>query len=682
MPDLLLEIGTEEIPARFLPKIEQELSESIVNELTSNRIAFSQVSVMTTFRRIAIIGRELSTLQEDMVSEIKGPPGKVAYDDTGSPTKAASGFAASQNVPVQELFVRDNYVYATVFKKGEETEKVLPGIIINLLQKIHMPIAMRWGYEPQQFIRPVHWIVFLWDHVVLPLTFAGITSGNMTQGHRIFSARDDKGWAKEIIVDAIDNYENLLQQEKVIVNPEKRKSIIIDAIKTISAQEKIEPIIENDKLIEEVMYLTEYPTVLLSKFPEEFLDIPEEVLITTMQKNQKYFPAKVNGKLTNKYFIVAENATQISSQNILAGNNRVLIARLEDAKFFFDEDKKVPLESLLQKLKTIVYQEKLGSLYEKIERDYQIAQWLNIHVFSAAYPDEKIKEAIFLMKVDLVTHMVYEFPELQGIMGQKYALYFEKEVEVAQAIFEHYLPRYAGDSLPMTNLGKICSISDKLDSIVGCFSIGVIPTGSADPYALRRAAQGVVTIIMHNELDLNLSDLITFAESLFKDKKTNAILDFFLQRLRNAFIDQGFSYDIVDAVLAAEKNNIIRIRQCLEVIAAHRGSAMFKELAETAVRLGRISDSSCNDVSPELFQEAEEQSLFSHYFAIKKANEAASDFSAIYKNLENLVPSVKAFFDKVMVMAENEEIRKNRLALVKNIYEEYCRLADFEKIVI
>lgn len=716
MADILFEIGTEEIPARFLPEIEAGLLELLQKEFSERRIPMdaTTIRILTTFRRIVIDIRGMAEKQLDRKAEIKGPPLKIALTSEGDWTKAALGFAAANKVDVGALTQREGYVWASVFEKGGLVKDLIAELILQVLQKLYLPIAMRWGYEKQTFIRPVHWIVFLWNSEVVDFTFAGVKAANKTRGHRIFSSRSENGWAADIDVNSMDDYIAKLNEQSVIVDPAVRKTMIYKAFANLIEVGLDVRCNFQDLLLDEVTYLTEFPLVLQAEFDPKYLEVPNEVLSTTMQKNQKYFPAyeihpgkqPIDYPMSNKYFVISDGdpymlnseSRESRTKNIITGNNKVLTARLEDAKFFYEEDQKHALTDHIEKLKKIVYHEKLGTVYQKLERVVALAKWINRYAVwkdSVSISDNKLEQSAFLLKADLVTKVVYEFPELQGVIGRKYAMAQGYDADVCSAIEEHYWPKGADNSqwVPTTPLGQLLSLAEKIETIVGCYSIGIIPKGSSDPYALRRAAQGIVHILdgfTNDRLScsLDLVAAVHFANTLFNHDVSRPVIEFIWARFRNKcenvipWETTTPTYDVLDAVLAVESHQMERAFARLLCLKDKKADPAFRTLMDSAVRISRLAvKASAEDVDPLLFETAEEKSLYDALFGITSKHKA-QNFERVYQDLLSLVGPITAFFDKVMVMAESEAIRINRLNLLKQLDKNFKRLADFEKIVL
>ncbi len=504
--DLLLEIGTEEIPAKFMPASLSQLESIASTMLNEQRIIYGKVKVLGTPRRLTLIVEEIEEVQADITVESKGPSIKVAYDN-GTATKAAIGFARGQGVAVEELVIRDGYIYAVKELRGQAVTNLLPSIMSDIINALSFPKNMRWANLDIKFVRPIRWIVSLFGNEIIPFSIAGVNSGNKTRGHRFLGQ-------EEIIVDNVADYFQKLQENYVMIDQEERRNVIRCQIEELAVQQGGIADID-EELLQEVIYLVEFPTALCGKFDTDFLKLPKEAIITPMREHQRYFPVlSPNGELL-PVFITVRNGGSDYLSTVQHGNERVLKARLSDAQFFFIEDRKTPLSQRLDRLKSIVFQEGLGTLFDKTQRIKKLA--LMIAEAAGLDLDQTIVRAAELSKADLVTSMVYEFTELQGVMGREYALLDGENKDTAQAIYEHYLPRFSGDSLPQSTAGRAVSIADKMDNIVATFSRGLIPTGSQDPYALRRQALGIVNILIDSKYNLSLAQIIDNSISLVKE---------------------------------------------------------------------------------------------------------------------------------------------------------------------
>ncbi|MFZ7103728.1 MAG: glycine--tRNA ligase subunit beta [Peptococcaceae bacterium] len=688
MRNLLLEIGTEEIPAKFIPPALEQLQEMTRRKFAEARLDYQEIGSYGTPRRIVLFVQGLPDVQKDLIEEAKGPSVKVAYDAGGTPTKAAIGFAKGQGVDVNSLNVKetDNGTYVFALKKiaGQPVLQVLQELLPQLILGINFPKPMRWGSYDIKYARPIRWLVALFGQEVVDFQIADVKSGTRSRGHRFLGS-------EEIIISAAEDYFAQMEENFVIVDPAKRKEIIQRQIKELALSVKGR-IAEDASLLEEIIYLVEYPTALMGGFAEKYLAIPKEAVITPMKEHQRYFPVlRENGELLPK-FITVRNGNREFLDIVQAGNEKVLEARLADAKFFYDEDQKVKLEAYVEKLKTIVFQESLGTIYEKVIRIQKAVQNLTEILHIDAEVAQRALRAAYLAKADLVTSMVYEFPELQGIMGEKYALLSGEDHIVAKAIFEHYLPRNAEDVLPGTLEGTLLSMADKMDTIAGCFAAGIEPTGSQDPYALRRQAAGICNIIMNKNLDISLTSLIEQALANYQDKLElnkevliTGIYNFFEQRVRNVLADRGHRYDVIEAIIIAGYDNLnatlLRAKGLEEV----KGTGNFQKLLTAFTRANNLAKKAESEEINQayLVEDVEKEFYAKLVITRKEVNRAieAQDFPRALASVALLEETINAFFEGVMVMAEDEKIKANRLALLVMITKLVEPIADLTKIV-
>lgn len=591
--DFLLEIGTEELPAKFAPGVLQQLEEKTRKQLQDLRLDFTNLKVYTTPRRMAVLIRDLAEKQTDLATEVKGPAVKAAYDASGNPTKAAQGFARGQGVDPKDLFVQDlngvPYVYARKFEAGKPAAELLPQLCLDLITGLHFPKPMRWADLDFRFARPIRWIIALFGSDVIPLEFVGLTSGRVTRGHRTLG--------HDIEIKEPANYIENLRQVYVMVDPQERKKVIWEQIQKL-AQEAGGTVDEDAELLEEVMHIVEYPTALMGEVADKYMHLPEAVITTPMKEHQRYFPVRGQGGQLLPYFITVRNGGSYALDKVKAGNEKVLKARLEDAAFYYREDQKQPLVHCVDKLEKIVYHDKLGTVRQRVERIRECARTMAEQLGLGTGKKDWIDRTALLAKADLATLMVYDFPELQGIMGAEYAALSGEPEEVATGIREHYQPRFAGDALPQSLTGQVVSIADKLDAIVGSFGIGIQPTGSQDPYALRRQAQGVVGILIEAGWDISLEKLFTASYESFTRQGVTlepaaeilpALREFFLQRLRYVLQEQGFRYDTIDAVLAHGGDSMMRLAQKASILTAKRETPEFTAYAQAFIRCLNLS---------------------------------------------------------------------------------------------
>lgn len=685
--DLLLEIGMEEVPSRFIRAAVEQLADKTSKWLQESRVGFGSVKAYATPRRIAVLVEQVEEKQQDLSEEAKGPSRKIAQDDNGQWTKAALGFARSQNVEPEALFFKElagvEYVHARKSSVGGETSALLSEGLAAIIHSLSFPKNMRWGSWDMRFVRPIRWLVALFGQDVIPLELAGVTAGRTTRGHRFLGQETELSQPSE--------YESKLKAQFVLPDMAERETLVRKQIEDLAAEKGwVVPIKED--LLEEVVFLVEYPTVLFGTFNPDFLSIPQEVLITSMREHQRYFPVlDASGKL-QPYFVTVRNGNARSLEQIAKGNEKVLRARLSDAKFFYEEDQKLPITKALSKLETVVFHEELGTLGDKVRRIVKLADALGGLVGATPEEAAAIHRAAEICKFDLVTAMVYEFPELQGIMGEDYARKAGETEVVAKAVNEHYQPRFSGDAPPESLVGAIVSIADKLDTIAGCFSIGIVPTGSQDPYALRRQAAGIVSIILDKKLPLGLTQLFELAIGIHEEVRplkrsreeiAKDLLESFLLRIRNVLSDRLIRYDITDAVTAAgfdDVNGLVRRALAIRNTVAQ---ADFKQVADAFNRVSNLASKALSqEVSPELFVDPTEHAL---YEAWQKASagvkQADGNEVEALRILAELREPIHAFFDAVMVMAEDEAIRRNRLGLLASIASDIRQLADFSKLV-
>ena len=679
--DLLLEIGTEEVPAHVMPRMLSDLSRLAEDLFKEHRLAYDSLRTIGTPRRSALLVTGLAERQEDVSTETRGPSVAIAFDAEGNPTKAGAGFARGQGIDPSALIQRDGYVYASVHEKGAETAALLTELLPELIRTLPLPNSMRWGDLDFRFIRPIRWIVALYGTEVVPFTLANVTSGNTSRGHRTLAPQ-------EFVIAAPADYEEACKKAYIIVDPERRRAMICAQIsetaKACGGTAEITP-----DLLEEVLYLVEYPTALSGSFEEKYLTLPAEAVITPMRDHQRYFPVKAADGSLLPVFITVRNGGREHLDIVAHGNERVLRARLADARFFFDEDRKKSLAEHREKLKTVVFQQGLGSMYEKTERLMELVTVIvedlapDAAAYEAMAPDAR--RAAELSKADLVTGMVTEFTELQGIMGREYALLDGEKPEVARAIDEQYMPRFAGDELPQSDLGFALSVADKIDNIVGTFSRGKIPTGSQDPFALRRQALGLVLMLIEHESGLLLSDLVEEASDLYDldvslcQKMQVYVADFIRLRLKNVLTERGVRYDVQEAVLTDVDfvaDVPVRAAYVERLLASDGADA----LVQSFVRVGNIARmTETGVVDPALFVAQEEGALHAAY---ERAVAARAEGADTLPAEQALAAAIDAFFDAVMVMDKDERIKANRLSLLKTIDNYLLWTADYSKIVL
>lgn len=681
---LLLEIGTEEVPAHVMPGILSQLKENAAKTFDELRIEYKNIKTLGTPRRSALLVEGLAEQQADLSKENRGPAVNIAFDADGNPTKAAQGFARGQGVKPEELVTKDGYVYAMVHEKGGHTVDLLGDTLKGLVDGLNFPNNMHWADLDYKFIRPLRWLVALYGQDVIDFEVANVKSGRTSRGHRFLSEGDFE------IANAED-YVEACRKASIIVDQNERCEMIRQQIAEVAAANGGQAEV-NEDLLEEVLYLVEYPTALCGKFDEKYLALPAEAVITPMRDHQRYFPVLKDGQLL-PLFITIRNGGKEHLETVQHGNERVLRARLEDAQFFFDEDRKKTLEQHGEKLKTVVFQDGLGTIYDKALRLEVLAGYIADAIGANEQDKKDAVRAAKLAKADLVTGMVTEFTELQGVMGREYALLDGETKAVAQAIDEHYMPRFAGDSQPASVAGRIVSLADKIDTIVGTFSRGLIPTGSQDPFALRRQALGIVNMLKEAQYHISLSQLVAKAMELLKiadagqqAKLQNDVADFMKLRLKNVLADAGIRYDVVDAVFVTV-DDIYGVFLRAQAVNEAVKQDMEKTI-QAFVRTGNIARKAEDvqaAVETGLLAEQVEKDLYKAYeeAASKVEKEvAAQDYAGAIATLSQLAAPIDAFFDGVMVMDKDEKIKNNRLGLLKLVDNLICQVADFSKIVL
>lgn len=681
---LLLEIGTEEVPAHVMPGILSQLKENAAKTFEELRIEYKNIKTLGTPRRSALLVEGLAEQQADLSKENRGPAVNIAFDADGNPTKAAQGFARGQGVKPEELVTKDGYVYAMVHEKGGQTVDLLGDTLKGLVDGLNFPNNMHWADLDYKFIRPLRWLVALYGQDVIDFEVANVKSGRTSRGHRFLSEGDFEIANAEDYVDAC-------RKASIIVDQNERCEMIRQQIAEVAAANGGQAEV-NEDLLEEVLYLVEYPTALCGKFDEKYLALPAEAVITPMRDHQRYFPVLKDGQLL-PLFITIRNGGKEHLETVQHGNERVLRARLEDAQFFFDEDRKKTLEQHGEKLKTVVFQDGLGTIYDKALRLEVLAGYIADAIGANEQDKKDAVRAAKLAKADLVTGMVTEFTELQGVMGREYALLDGETKAVAQAIDEHYMPRFAGDSQPASVAGRIVSLADKIDTIVGTFSRGLIPTGSQDPFALRRQALGIVNMLKEAQYHISLSQLVAKAMELLKiadagqqAKLQNDVADFMKLRLKNVLADAGIRYDVVDAVFVTV-DDIYGVFLRAQAVNEAVKQDMEKTI-QAFVRTGNIARKAEDvqaAVETGLLAEQVEKDLYKAYedAASKVEKEvAAQDYAGAIATLSQLAAPIDAFFDGVMVMDKDEKIKNNRLGLLKLVDNLICQVANFSKIVL
>ena len=679
--DLLFEIGAEEIPAGFMPNILGQLKQLAETKLNDAHLPFESIATYGTPRRLSLIVKGLADTSAEISERHKGPSASIAYDADGNATKAAIGFARGKGLDVADLVVEDGYIYAETKTAGVPAKDIVTDMLPQLITGLNFPKSMHWGNLDAKFVRPVRWLVALLDEEVIPVEFATVKSGNVTRGHRFLGAN-------EITIKNAASYVDTLKENFVMVDQDARRELISKQLHDIAAS-KNASIVWDDDLLEEINYLVEWPTALCGGFEESYLALPDAAIITPMKDHQRYFPLVDQDDKLLPMFLTVRNGSDHSIEVVQAGNERVLRARLDDAKFFFNEDRKKPLIDRQDGLTKIVFQEGLGNLADKTERLLKLGRVFGeecgLHEDAAVV----LERATELAKTDLTTGMVTEFTELQGVMGKEYALLDGESPEVAEAIFEQYLPRFAGDVLPQTEAGKVLSIIDKVDNIVATFSRGLIPTGSQDPYALRRQTIGILNILLGSDWNISLRPIFKASMELLnvaadkQEELLSQVEEFFTLRLKNIFLDREVPHHVIDLLLSNNELSVADAEGLVNALLANRIDENV-ELVQAYTRMyNLVKDVEYTGVNSDLLKEDAEKALFE---AASKASEAslaaweANDYTAVVAVPATLVPAINKFFEDVMVMDKDEAIKANRLQLVRLAYSVMAIIGDISAL--
>ena len=687
--NLLLEIGLEEMPAHVVwPSIKQ-LEEKVSKFLAENSLTFESIETFSTPRRLAIRVTNIPDRQEDVQEEVKGPAKKIALDAEGNWSKAAEGFVRGQGLTTDAITFREvngvEYVYVTKYIHGKESKEVLTGLL-DVVKSMNFPTMMHWGDTMFEYVRPIHWIIALLDEEVIPFELLDVQTGRITEGHRFLG--------DQVVLANPSEYEAKLEEQFVIADAHKRQQMIVNQIEEIAEKNKWVINLDPD-LLEEVTNLVEYPTAFVGDFEERFLSVPEEVLVTSMKEHQRYFEVRNQAGMLLPHFISVRNGNSVKLDNVIKGNQKVLAARLEDGEFFFEEDKKLSIEDCVEKLKNVTFHEKIGSMYKKMQRVGLISQVIGKRVGLSEEELTDLKRASEIYKFDLVTNMVNEFPELQGIMGEKYALLKGENPAVATAIREHYMPISSEGELPKTAIGAVLAIADKIDSVLGFFAVGMIPSGSNDPYALRRQTYGIVRIVeaqgwtfpftdMQGAIvDAVNEDVLDYGIHFNRDQKE--FIEFFKGRIRQRLQIYNVRHDIIDAVLDSHQDDLVQVFKTAQIFDEHLTDEHFKEAMEALTRVINLTKKMEPDVitykvDPKLFENETEEEL---YVAVKEAEDqfANQSMAENYQTLTNLRPVIERYFNETMIMVADEKVRDNRLNQLAIITRMTNALASIDKII-
>jgi glycyl-tRNA synthetase beta chain len=687
--DFLMEIGCEEIPAKMLPQAIRDIKTSLENALKNAELSFRNLHVYATPRRLALLIESLSEKQPDSKIQVVGPPREMAFLPDGTPGKAALGFTKGQNINLKKLkFIKKNgkdFLMAEKLVKGEKTVRLMPPLLQKIITELSFPKMMRWGRGNVRFVRPIRSLIVLFGSQRISMELFGVKSSFYTFGHRFLGR-------SRIKISLPEEYLPALKKNFVIADhgerKEKIKKLLNDQAKKSGCR-----VILDDPLMEEVTFLVEYPTAAVGEFSKRFLELPEEILITTLKHHQKCFSLKKGKKLVNKFLCVLNNKKEYA-RKIIAGNELIIDGRLSDAEFYWKRDRIVPFEERISTLKGLQFQEKLGSYYKKAHRLSSLSEFLGIEFQNGPEAVENAKKAALLCKADLTTEMVNDFPELQGIMGGIYSRLDGWNEEIAKGIYEHYLPYALTGESPESHLGSLLSISDKMDTIVGCFGLGFIPSGSRDPFALRRAAQGIIKVSVDRQLHLSLRKLIDFGIRLYEDSGTRLteldtmgkIMDYFKERMKFFLSYKGYAYDSINAAVEADSDDPFDAFLRVESITKIRKDEDFEALAVSHKRIRNIiAQQPRASINEDLFQEDDEKKLYGAFLKIEQeVKDLIKDnqyFQAL-KRIATLRKFVDNFFDHVLVMAEETQLRNNRITLLASLSNLFMKIADFSEIVV
>ncbi len=686
--DLLFELGVEELPSAYMAKALKDLENLARKKFTEARLKYSELKVYGTPRRLTLFITAMEEIQQDAIIENRGPKKAIAIDKQGNPSSAAQGFARGQGVRVEDLLVKEvdgvEYIFAVKNEISRPAADILADVVKEIVYSIVFPKSMRWAYYQTRFARPIRWLLLLFGDKVIDLEIENIKSGKVTWGHRFLGQG-------ALEVNNAEGYFQALRENYVILDQEERKTMIWNQVQDI-AQNQGGNAMEDPELLEEITYLVEYPHAFYGQFSKSYLEVPPEVLTTSMIEHQRYFPVyDAEGELMAG-FIGVRNGTDYCLDIVRAGNERVIKARLEDALFFWREDTKKPFQDMAPGLSNVLFHERLGTIMDKVKRITELACYIGQK--TALSQESRLVRAAYLCKADLMSSMVYEFPELQGIMGRYYAQISGEEAEVSQAVFEHYLPRFAGDNLPETPTGIVLSLSEKIDNLIGSYAIGIKPSGSQDPYALRRQALGIVNIIVNKNLKLNLQDVLSKSYAGFNsinpeqglEDTVKEVIDFILQRMRGVLMEKSIAYDVIDAVFMSAAVDITDIYSRAVCLQQFKAMPEFDDLMVVFNRSHNLSRKwQSEEVQFDKLTDVSEISLYKQVNMVRTEVQSAvqaGEYILAMKTIATLRPEVDNFFEAVMVMVDDEVLKNARLGLLRSI-SDLCRfIADFSKIVL
>lgn len=685
--NLLFEIGLEELPAHVVVPSMNQLKEKTEKFLKENRLDFEEIQAFSTPRRFAIHVSSLAEKQEDVEEEVKGPAKKIALDAEGNWSKAAQGFVRGQGLTTEDITFKElkgvEYVYVTKHTAGKTATEVLTGLK-EVITSLAFPVTMHWNKYEFEYIRPIRWLVALLGNEVIPFEILNVSTGRISRGHRFLG--------HEVTFKHADDYLENLKEQFVLADSKEREALVVKQIEQIASENNWQIDLDED-LLDEVNNLVEYPTAFVGNFDEKYLAVPDEVLVTSMKEHQRYFDVRNAAGDLLPHFVSVRNGNSDKIENVIKGNEKVLIARLEDAEFFYSEDQKLTIDQCVAKLKNVTFHEKIGSIYEKMQRVGVEAQIIGENVGLTTEELADLQRASEIYKFDLVTNMVGEFPELQGIMGEKYALLQGEKPAVAQAIREHYLPISSEGELPISNVGAVLAIADKLDSVLSFFAVGMRPSGSNDPYALRRQSYGIVRIIADKEWKFPFAGLqrmieakVNADQTLYGVELTDAdkqVLDFMYARLRQYFLTQNIRHDVIDAVINAEEEDIHRLFETAEMLKSHLNDEDFKPSIEALTRVINLAKKAQAEeiaINPALFENEAETALYNAVIELK----ARFEHQTVEQNYGSLValrPLIEAYFEQTMVMVDDEAVRNNRLLQLRQIAEMAQTIASLDSLI-
>lgn len=674
MDKYLLEIGVEEFPAKYIKSTQQQIVSGMKKLLEENKYEYKEIKINSTPRRFALLVDGISANSEGTTEKVKGPAKKIALDENGEPSKALSGFLKSKGLSKEDIYFEElngvEYVFANLVHEVEKIENVLSQGVPSMISNITNPRAMRWGGKNIRFLRPIRWIVSILNDEVLDFDLEGISVGNITKGHRTLGS-------SQIVIDKIENYEKLLEENYVIVDEEKRKSIITRGVNRL-AKEKGGNYVHDEDLLEEIVQINEYPTTFIGSFDTEYLKLPKEVIVTPMKDHQRYFPIENDQKQLLPYFISVRNGDKKGIENVVKGNEKVLVARLEDAKFFYEQDIQIPFEEYTKQLDSLGFHDGLGNMAQKSNRLKKLVKSLGEQLNISEDIIEHARRAAELSKADLVTKSVIEFTELQGTMGKIYSHISGENKMISLAIEEQYMPRHAGASLPQTTAGILLSLADKIDTIAGLHSVDIVVTGSQDPYGQRRSALGILNILIDHKMNLDLEIIVKdalfnyvedFGQNFDYEQVTKTILEFITQRFRNKMIDENHKFDIVDSIIGQDKKDYCEMFEKIKAVEDFFGREDIQDVLTRFVRVKNISKNADTLEVDEQVLNEDDKKIYALKVDLELIDRKINvhNYSKALSRLANLTVEVDNYLDNTMINADDEALKQSRLALIKNI---------------